>query len=394
MFRFRYQAMDLQGELHQGSIQAHSTSQASQLLKEQGLNVLTLKKRINFFSKSGFSQDQKIAFTIQLEQLISSGIALHDSLHILLEGSKDQSYYTLIEVMASDIKRGQLFSDSLKRYPQYFDHLYISLIVAGESIGDLGSALRQIIALLTERRRIKKMVVNALTYPAILLSMSFLLVILLLIFVVPSMAQIFEGRQLNNWTQIVLMSSEFMVNYGLYLFFAALLGAGIFWLYFQDPNVKKRAWTKFLYLPYIKDLLTRLALIRFCRTMSSLLKGGISLSDSLLLAKDVLEHYPLEQVIGKAHGMLIQGQSLSKNLQESIWIPSMMLRMIEVGESTGDLEKMFSKICDLYEDDVDKQLSRITVMLQPLILIFLGLFIGMILFAVLIPMTDTSGLIF
>lgn len=394
MFRFRYQAMNAKGELQEGSMQAQTAAQVTSLLSDQGLSVLSLKKSLDLFSKTGLNQDQKIAFTIQLEQLLSSGIALYDSLNILMEGSKDLSYYPVIESLANDIKNGLSFSEALKRYPNYFDHLYISLVIAGESIGDLSSALKQIIALLTERRRVKKMVINALTYPAILISMSLVLVVLLLAFVVPSMAQIFEGRQLNQWTQLVLSTSNFMANYWLYILITAIGIPLIGWYYLQDPEVSKRVWTKALSVPYLGPLLTQLALIRFCKTISALLGGGVSLTEGLLLTQQVLEHDPLEKAVAKAHKDLTQGHALSHSLSDCSWVPSMMLRMIEVGESTGALETMFSKISDLYEEDVDKQLYRITVLLQPIILIILGLFIGMILFAVLIPMTDTSGLAF
>ena len=309
------------------------------------------------------------------------------------EQYREEYFHRIILSICDQIKAGTSLSEaSMSGYPESFDKLYCSMIRAGESAGALNIVLEKLAQLLTKRNKMKKQISTALIYPAILGSFSLLIIGLLLGFVVPSIEGIFQGRQLNGLTQFVLSTSHFARDW--WWVYIPVIIATIIYLYFKIRSPAGRIFMQknLLKVPLVKTLLVQASVARFCRTMGTLQTGGLPMIDSLRNAREVMGNVVLESEVKKAEDKIVEGSSLSAEFIRSKWIPSMVSRMIAVGEDSGALVVMLNKIADMYEEEVEKTLERLMALAQPVILIFMGAIIGCVLMAILLPMTDISTL--
>jgi general secretion pathway protein F len=215
---------------------------------------------------------------------------------------------------------------------------------------------------------------------------------MLLGFVVPSIESIFEGRELNAFTATVISVSHFFRDYW-WFYIPAFFGI-IFYLVYKIRSPAGKLWIQrnFIKLPLIKTLMVQAAIARFCRTMGTMQQGGMTIMDSLKIARDVMQNVVLEKEIELAEGKIIEGSSLSAEMGRSKWFPPMVSRMLAVGEDSGSTVIMLNKIADMYEEELEKTLDRVMALAQPVILIGMGTVIGFILMAILLPLTDVSSL--
>ncbi len=392
MALYQYQAITSSGKKRKGVIEAQSERDAKDKLRGQGLMVAKIEIKENVSKRQNLTGDDLQAFTVQLSQLVSAGIPLYESLIAIEEQSRGEAYDRILLSICEQIKGGVSLSEAMSAYPVSFDRLYCSMVKAGESVGALGPVLEKLSIFLTKQNALKRQISTAMIYPAVLATFSLLVVVALLMFVIPSIEGLFEGRKLNSFTTFVISASHFLQNWWWVLLptIAAII-SGIFY-YFRSPTGKAWVESHFIKLPIIGTLMKQAATARFCRTLGTLQQGGMTMIDAMRIARQVMGNVVLEKEIIDAEARIVEGSSLSTELQKSRWFPQMMVRMIKVGEESGNSVVMLNKIAEMYEAELEKTLDRALALVQPLILIFIGVVIGTILLAVLVPLTDVSSL--
>lgn len=388
---FQYQALDETGKKKSGVVEAHSEREAKGVLREQGLMVTQLVHKTTVTSKQNLRGENLLGFTMQLSQLINAGVPLYESLVALEEQCRNESFHRIVLSLCDQIKAGSSLSESMANYPESFDKLYRAMIAAGESVGALNIVLERLSILQSKQMKLKKQLTTAMIYPVILSCFSLLIIIVLLSFVVPSIEGIFADRPLNGFTNFVLGASHLLRDYWwVYIpLFAAAITFAIFKL--RTPGGKLWLERNLLKVPYLKTLIIQTAVARFCRTMGTLLMGGLPIIDSLRNAREVMRNVVLEEEVKQAENRIIEGSSLSVELGRSKFMPTLLPRMLAIGEESGSSVVMLNKLADMYEDELEKTLDRLMALAQPVILIVMGTVIGIILLAILLPMTDMSS---
>jgi general secretion pathway protein F len=391
MTLYQYQYVDIYGKRRSGTIEAQGDREAKDKLREQGVLVTQLQPKSKISKKQNLKGDNLLAFTVQLSQLLNAGVPLYESLTALEEQSRGDSYHRVILSLCEQIRSGMSLSTAMGGYPESFDKLYCGMVAAGEAVGALGPVLEKLTLFLTRSMKLKKQIVTAMIYPGILGGFSLLIIACLLGFVVPSLEGIFADRQLNAFTNAVLSFSHLFREY--WWFYLPIGIGSLTWGVWKIRSQQGRLWMEknVLKIPLLKTLVIQTAVARFCRTMGTLLQGGLSMIDSLRISRGIMRNIVLEKEILAAEGKIIEGHSLSQELRKSDYIPQLIGRMLSVGEESGTSVAMLNRIADMYEQELEKTLDRVMALSQPLILIVMGLVIGTVLLAILLPLTDVSS---
>lgn len=388
---YQYQAIDKEGKKRYGLMEGTSESDVKGKLRGQGVMVTQLAEKKSASSKQNLRGDDLVGFTLQLSQLVSAGIPLYESLIAIEEQYRAEPYHRILLSLCEQIKAGAPLSEAMGNYPQSFDKLYCAMVRAGESIGALDMVLKELAALLEKRAKLKKQIVTAMVYPSILAIFAFLVILLLLGFVIPSIEEIFIGRELNAFTNMVLGISRFFRSY--WWLCLGLFGGLVTYLIISVRSKAGKIWLErnLLKVPFIKTLVLQASIARFARTMETLQRGGLTIMDSLKISRQVMGNVVLEGEISRAEERIIEGSSLSAEIGKSEWFPPLVSRMLSVGEDSGSTIAMLGRIADMYEGDLEKTLQRVMALAEPVILIIMGVVIGVILLAILLPLTDVSS---
>lgn len=388
---YQYQALDHQGSKQKGLVEAGNEREAKDKLRSQSLMVSSLSMKSGASRKENLKGDVLVTFTLQLSQLVSAGVPLYESLVSIEEQYRQEPYHRTLLSLCDQIKAGSKLSETMAAFPQSFDKLYCAMIAAGEAVGALDAVLEKLTHLLGKQMKLKKEITTAMIYPGILASFSLVVIGVLLGFVVPSIEGIFAGRELNGFTQFVLSLSHIFRNYW-WVYFPLFIGALIFSIFkLQLPSGKIWLQRTSLKIPLLKKLVVQASLARFCRTMGTLQLGGLTMIESLRIAREVMKNITLEEEIKKAENKIIEGSSLSFQLSRSTYIPPMVSRMLAIGEDSGNTVTMMNKIAEMYEDELEKTLGRTMALAQPVILIVMGGVIGLVMVAILLPLTDIAS---
>lgn len=388
---FRYRALTETGKKINGVIDADSMVHAKEKLRKEKILVTklaNLQKKKEVILKSSML----LAFTRELKQLLNAGLPLYESLLTIEEKYKRHKAHSLFLDLCDRLKGGNQLSIALKAYPKSFDPIYISMVEAGEKTGALPWVFEQLNQLTERKQKLKKQLISAMAYPAFLGVFCFLVVLALLLFVIPSMEELFEGRDLHPLTQLVLSSSQFLHHHFFSLTFLTV--GTIFGLitFFKQEKNRVRLHAIIQKIPIMKTVFTQAALIRFCRSSSILIFGGVPLVTALNTARRVMRHALLEEAVEKAEKHLVEGQSLSSQLKNTHF-PPLVSRMISIAEETGKLPEMLQSLSDIYDQELERSLAHITTFLQPVLLLILGGVIGLVILSILLPLTDVSSLI-
>lgn len=389
MALFKYEALAISGKRMRGTIDADSLALAKDKLKRQDVYVTKLTPFGKHSRELFLTPAMRIAFTRDLASLLRSGLPLYESLVTIEEKYRGHKSHPLFLSISDRVKKGEHLSEALAAYPKSFDRVYIAMIRAAEETARLEEVFNELALLTSKTERLKKQVTTAMIYPTFLLAFAFIVITALMFFLIPSMQDLFEGRTLHPVTMSVLAVSHFLtahqVTIAISLLLTVLLIAYV---------VKRRLFFDqvSLALPLIKRIKTQMVCLRFSRVLSVLLKSGVPLLDALVLAKQVLLSQPFEAVIEKAKKKIVEGGKLSDELKSSPLFPNLFVRMLQVSEEAGNLPDMLKNIADIYEEDLEKSLSRFTTLIQPVMLLVLGFFVGIILLSVLLPLTDVSSI--
>jgi len=390
MVLFQYLAMDESGKKIKGIIDAESKEEAELLFHKKNI-VLTELELFSKVSKTKLSKKEILNFTDELSKLLLASLPLYDALTALKDKYENHKIYPLILDLSDQIKRGANFSQALSRYPDIFDFIYCSMVANSEKTGTLIQALEELVKIMQRGQNLRKKMTGALLYPAILSVFCFVVICSLLFFVVPSLFDLFEGRSLHPLTKIVFAVSKFANAYKIYLlfFFLALVILAFVAIYVK--KVRDSIFKVILLLPGIRNLMVQVSLIRFSRSFSVLLSTGISYVEALRLAKDVMKHPIIEEDVSYAEKRIVEGEKLSSALRIRGNIPILVIRMLEIAEESAKTPEMLNHIAKIYEDELDKSLTQLTGVLQPLLLLVLGVVVGFVVLSVLIPLTDVSS---
>ncbi len=386
---FHYYYLTSKGKKKSALIDAETLSEAKEKLRAQNIFVISLKQQKYLNKEKEGSNRQLPTLITQLAQLLIAGIPLYESLLALQEQYKEERLHSVLTGLAEQIKEGASLSEAMEQYPSLFTRLYIALVAAGESIGALDVTLNKLSFLLSNQSKLKKQLTTALIYPSLLFAFSGIVVLLLLLFVIPSMEMLFEDRMVNRFTYMVIGVSRFLRTQWMFYLptFSLLIGG----LIFYGREKKKALLTALLYIPILGTLMTQLILARFTRTLGTLLQGGVPIIQAMQISRNVMHHPLFEETVEEAEKRMIEGSFLSTELKKSKWIPSLVPRMLAIGEEAGTLGPMLGKIADLYEEEVDKTLTRLMALVQPVVLIVMGGIVGIIMLAVLLPLTDATS---
>jgi len=370
-----------------------------QSLEDQGFFVFAVKKKpFQFLWEKGIARRkvdsrELLTFNQELLVLIKAGLPIVQVLDTILEKSGKGKLFEILNEVREDIKGGAALSDSFEKHPRVFSSLYVASIRAGERTGDLPQTIRRYIAFLKRVEGFRKKVISALIYPAILLTVAFFAITLLLVYVVPTFSQVYAdaGSALPMPTQILIAFTTILRKY-------ILLVAGIFlvlmaifrrWSMTARGRYLVDGWK--LRVPFVGNLLNKYAVAGFSRTFATILGSGIPIVESLKMSVGTLNNKVLEKKLMEAIRNVEEGTTLSAALEKVRIMPSLALRMLGVGETTGALEEMLGEISDYFEEEIDRNLHVLTTAVEPAIMIIMGLFIGVIIITMYLPVFKIAG---
>ncbi len=402
MATFAYVGRTRQGAIKRGEVSAKSRDEAVEQLRQQNVVVTSIQEKAakggkGFgFGGPGVTDRDTVIFTRQFATMINAGLPLIQCLEILSTQSENKAFGKIIGEIKVDVESGATFADALKKRPEAFDELYANMIHAGELGGLLDTILVRLAAHIEKSMKLKAKIKSAMVYPIAIMGVAVIVITVLMIFVIPIFAKMFlemsGGKQgLPGPTQIVIDSSNFMKDYFLLIFGAA---GGIFYgvkRYYATPKGRYNMDKLFLKLPVMGDLIRKASVAKFTRTLGTLITSGIQILDGLAITAKTSGNKVVEEVIMGARQSISEGKTVSEPLGKSDVFPKMVVHMISVGESTGALDAMLTKIADFYDEEVDQAVEALTSLLEPMMMVFLGTVIGFIVIAMYLPIFKMAG---
>jgi len=391
---FEWEGRSLSGEVKKGTINVESPKDLRALVRKDGVILTKASEKVGdevTTSKGGTRTRVKKAdvavFTRQLSTMITSGLPLVQSLDILSGQLESAAFRSIVKTMKEKIEGGARFADTLRDYPNCFDELYVSLVVAGEEGGMLDTILVRLSNYIEKTEKLKKKVKSALIYPSAIVVVAIAVVLVLLLFVIPVFENMFSsfGKALPAPTQVVIAISKLVKAYIVYMLIGAGAGAFLLRRYYKTETGRRTIDRLSMKIPVIGVLLQKASIARVTRTLSTLLSSGVSILESLVIVAKVAGNRIIEDALVKARGDISEGRSISDPLKESGVFPPMTVQMIQVGESTGALDSMLNKVADFYEEDVDNLVTNLTSLLEPVLMCFLGVVLGGLVIAMYLP---------
>jgi type IV pilus assembly protein PilC len=389
---YEWKGRDRDGNPQTGVLIGDSKETVIAALRRQQIVVTTVKekgKEIALPKFGGGVRSKDIAiFTRQFSVMIDAGLPLVQCLDILGQQQENKAFQKIILQVRQDVEAGSSLAEAMRKHPQAFDDLYVNMVAAGEAGGILDTILQRLAAYIEKSVKLKSQVRSALVYPVAVITIAIIVVYIILWKVIPVFASLFEGlgTQLPFLTQVVVNLSRFIGNFW-WLIFLVIAGA-IFAIrqYYQTDAGRYQIDKLMLRLPVVGGLLRKIAVARFCRTLATLLSSGVAILESLDITARTSGNAVIEEAILQVRKEVEEGKTLAEPLARTEQFPPMVCQMIGVGEQTGAMDTMLSKIADFYEDEVDAAIEGMMALLEPVMIAFLGVIIGVIVVAMYLPM--------
>lgn len=389
---FEWQGRTVRGELQKGVLRADSEDALRGALRKDNVFLLRFQEKKGAGEKKGSARKSVkkmsvVIFTRQLSTMISSGLPLVQSLDTLAHQLEDKSLRGIVIEIKEKIEGGSRFADALRDYPQCFDELYVNLVVAGEEGGMLDSVLARLATYMEKTEKLKKKVKSALIYPVSIIVVAIGVVMILLVFVIPVFDTMFRdmGAALPEPTQIVINLSKLIKSTIHYMLVAVIVLVFLFRRFYRTASGRRQIDRAILKMPLFGVLAIKASVARVTRTLATLLSSGVSILESLVIVAKIAGNKIVEDALVIARIRISEGRSMSDPLEESGVFPPMVVQMVKVGESTGALDTMLNKIADFYEEDVDNLVSNLTALMEPVIMVFLGVVLGGLIIAMYLP---------
>jgi len=396
---FLWEGKTRQGAIQKGELAANSKDEVIALLRKQNIlpiNVAAKPKelKLELFAEKVTSKNIVI-LTRQLATMIDAGLPLVQCLDILGSQTENKALSKVVNQVRSDVESGATFADALKKHPKVFDNLYVNMVAAGEAGGILDTILQRLAAFMEKFAKIKSQVKSAMIYPAVILFVAVAVVALLLVVVIPMLAGMFAdmGQALPLPTRIVIAASNFLKGWGGIFSVVAIVGS----------IVGLKQWRKTekgltitdgiaLKLPVIGSLIQRVSVAKFTRTLGTLMTSGVPILEGLLIVSRTAGNKIVENAVLATRQSVSEGKTLAEPLSKAKVFPPMVTQMIAVGEATGALDNMLNKIADFYDDEVDSAVAALTSLLEPMLMVFLGVTVGFVIVAMYMPIFQMGAL--
>ncbi len=414
MSNFSYKFRDRRGKVQEGSLEADNIKLAKDALKNRRIKVLKISESSDdgvprgierFVFKDDKGQLQITLgpqmpttrelgiFSKQFSIMISQGVPLLQSLSILNEQTDNRFLSLVLKATHDHVESGGTLSEAFAKYPAVFDELFVSMIRAGEASGGLDVILQRLTVYIEKAAKIKAQVKSALMYPAIIIVVAIGVVAALLVFVVPTFAKQFAdaGQELPAITQFVVDASSFLQNNLLYIL-AAIAGISFVFKQWKSTNSGKRSWDNILLnAPVIGSVLQKIAVSRFCSTMSTMLKSGVSILEALQICATAAGNKVIEEFVLKIRTEVSEGSTFSDPLSKGTLFPKMVISMVAVGENTGSLDDTLEKVSEIYDEEVDVAVKGMMSMIEPALMVGIGSVVGFIVIAMYMPIFNMAS---
>lgn len=388
---YRYKALNSFGKEEEGLIEADSFLLVKERLKGRKIFVTHIEEEKKRTKNISLNREALLVLTKELAQLLRAGLPLYESFVTIEEKSRKEKHHLLFIDIIDRLKQGENLSQVLKRHPDTFDPVYSAMIAAAEQSGALADAFSEVSIYLEKQAKWKKQITSMTVYPAFLLGFSFFIFFALLFFLIPPMEELYEGRSLHPLTSCILALSRFFRGHVEMLSLLVSLGGVLFFVLTRQIRIRKAIGNGLLNAPFIGDVLIQSKMARFARVMSLLLGSGITLIEALKLARPMLKSPIFEEALLYTEGKMLEGKSFHIELKERGCFPPLVIRLMAVAEETGKMREAFCSIADIYDEKLGSSLEKLSTVLQPALLFLLGIVVGVIILAVLLPLTDVSS---
>ena len=401
---FRYKAVSAAGETQEGEMEGLAQAVVVERLQALGLIPILVEETTaraggansaqGLFRKNRVSQDDVAVFTQEIATLLKAGLPLDRCLEILIGLSASEPVRQLMTQIREDVRGGAALSKAMEAQPGVFSRFYLNMIRAGEAGGALDVVLQRLTEFMERSKELKETVKSALMYPAILIGVAVLSVVILLMWVVPQFSQMFEesGKALPLPTQIVIAAGDAVRSY----WWAMVLGGiGVYsWFARQmrEPASRYKWDKRLLDLPLVGDLVGKLEVARFSRTLGTLIGNGVTLLTALSIVKDTLSNTVMAEGLTLVATQLKEGKGLGKPLMDTRLFPKLAVHLVMVGEETGKLQEMLIRIADIYDREVHSAVKRMLALMEPVLILGLGLVIGGIIMSILVAILSVNDL--
>ncbi|MDR1043601.1 MAG: type II secretion system F family protein [Candidatus Adiutrix sp.] len=377
------------GRRRKGKLEAPDERQVENFLKRLRISDYSIKEAPKdlVLMKPKVKPKDVMIFTRQFSTMIDAGLPLVQSLKVLSDQADNPTFKSALRDINNSVQSGSTLSDSMRKYPKMFDELYCNLVAAGEAAGILDSILKRLAEYIEKNEKLKRKVKGAMAYPAVVLFVAGAVVIVLLVFVIPVFTEVFSGfgAELPALTQMVVNASDIMINNAV----AVLICTAVF--VFTMVKVGKTSKGRAildagaLKAPVFGDLVRKVAVAKFSRTLATMLQAGVPIISSLDIVASTAGNKVVEEAIIESRMAIAEGRSLTDPLMESGVFPGMVTQMIAVGEEAGALDAMLLKVADFYDDEVDAAVDTLTTLIEPMLIVFLGVTVGTIIIAMYLP---------
>jgi len=401
MPKFMWEGRTRVGGTMTGEVEAPNEAFVIAQLRRQQIVPVTVKPkprdlRMQLPGRRGKVSKKELAvFTRQFATMIDAGLPLVQCLDILGMQQENEGFKKVILRVKEDVESGSTFADALSKHPRVFDELFVNLVSAGEVGGILDTILARLAAYIEKAMKLAKQIKSAMVYPATILAVALIVTVVLLLYVIPIFGEMFKdfGQALPVPTQIVLALSGYTRKYFLVgVALVVLMVFGIRWYYRQDAG-RRKIDRLLLRLPILGDLIRKIAVARFARTLGTMVASGVPILEAMDIVAKSAGNRIIEEAVVKARASISEGKTISEPLADSKVFPVMVTQMVSVGEATGALDAMLNKIADFYDDEVDSAVGALTSLLEPMLMIFLGVVIGGLVIAMYLPIFKLAGVV-
>jgi type IV pilus assembly protein PilC len=382
-----------QGGFRKGELEGPNEMAVRAYLRQQQIIPTKIVKKATEikitlpFMKGKVKKKSLAIFTRQLATMIDAGLPLVQSLEILSQQEEDETFQEIILTIKNEVEGGATLAAALQKHPKVFDDMYVNLVVAAEEAGTLDVILSRLATHIEKMEELKKKIRSALVYPAMIVTVAIGVTIILMVFVVPVFEKLFAGigSTLPLPTRVVIAVSDIFKNYLPIVIAIVVALVIILQRYYKTENGKRRIDDLMLKLPIFGELLRKVAIARFARTLGTLVSSGVPILESLNIVAGAAGNKIVEEAILRGRISISEGQTISEPLSQSGVFPVMVTQMIAVGETTGSLELMLNKVADFYESEVDTAVATLSSMLEPILMIFLGVIVGGLVISMYLP---------
>ena len=394
--RFTFEGKNIETErLVRGEVVAKDEEEARKKLQRRGIRPLRISK-VKTARKRRITQEDITIFTRQLATMMKAGLPLMQAFEIVARGHSNPSMTEMLMQVRSDVEQGSALGKSFSKYPKYFDRFYCNLVSAGESGGVLESLLDKLAVYKEKTQAIKKKVKTALTYPIAIIVVAIALIFIMMMFVLPAFKEVYAnmGAELPDLTQLVMNLSDLFVDYGWIMIILLIASAfGLYKLHEKSPTFQKRIDALILRLPIFGTIVRKATIARWARTTSTLFAAGVPLVEVLDSVAGASGNILYEEATQDIRAKVTQGLSLTSSMQSTDMFPNMVIQMAAIGEESGSLDDMLNKAAEFYEDEVDNSVSRLSALMEPIIMVVLGSLIGILLIAMYLPLFNLGNVV-